>query len=63
MVYQWSLIISNQVVTSTPLRDHCGLREDGLLAAFIILLLLTAIASLAIAKCCTSAGGKRTKMN
>ena len=39
------------------------LREDGLLAAFIILLLLAAVASLAIAKCCTSADGKRTKMD
>ena len=39
------------------------LREDGLLAAFIILLLLAAVASLAIAKCCTRADGKRTKMD
>ena len=39
------------------------LREDGLLAAFIVLLLLAAVASLAIAKCCTSADGKRTKMD
>ena len=53
----------SKILPNTPLRDHCGLREDGLLAAFIILLLLTAIASLAIAKCCTSAGGKRTKLN
>ena len=37
------------------------LREDGLLAAFILLLILLAIASLAIAKCSTSSHGNRTK--
>jgi len=37
------------------------LREDGILAAFILLLILLAIASLAIAKCSTSSHGNRTK--
>ena len=37
------------------------LREDGLLASFIILLLLVAITSLGIAKCCNSSDGKRSK--
>jgi len=37
------------------------LREDGLLVAFLFLLLLAAIASVVIAKCCSSPDGKRTK--
>ena len=37
------------------------LREDGLLVAFVLLLLLAAVAAVAIAKCCSTSDGKRTK--
>ena len=37
------------------------LREDGLLVAFIILLILVGLASLAIVMCCKSSNGKKNK--
>ena len=37
------------------------LREDGLLVAFVVILLIAAVASVAIAKCCSTSDGKRTK--